>query len=64
MQEESFQIKRKILSYNYWETVKFEKDLAFVLGADHPKRLQLRDSANEINEEIHRIDRKIKEKTL
>ena len=54
-------IKREILSYNYWEHVKFEKDIAFTLGADHPRRLHLRDVANGMIEELHRLDNKKKE---
>lgn len=49
------EIEKEILLCNYWEHIKFEKDLAFVLGSDHPRCLALRKLANEMSEKLHEI---------
>lgn len=58
------EIQKEILSYNYWEHIKFEKDLAFILEADHPRRLALRALANEMSAKLFELDKKEKELKL
>jgi hypothetical protein len=36
----------EIQRYNYWEHVKAEKDLAFVLPPTDPKRVRIHEAAN------------------
>lgn len=43
----------EILNYNYWEHFKFEKELAFVLPVEHPKRLLIRKTCNELLDKIN-----------
>lgn len=50
--------KLELLQYSYWEHFKFEKDIAFVLPIDHPKRVKMRHHTNQILEEIHKIQNK------
>lgn len=52
--------RREILLFNYWEHVKYEKDLSFVRRADHPQRLEMRELANEMLDEIHKLDALLK----
>ena len=38
----------EILQYNYWEHFKAAKDLALVLPIDHPKRIALQKTIDEL----------------
>lgn len=45
----------EILQYNYWEHIKTEKDLARMLSPDHPRRVELNESANQILSKIKEL---------
>lgn len=57
------QTKRKleILNSNYWEHFKFAKDLAGFLPFDHPKRRRIEEKLNEMVDEIHQLNKNIKD---
>ena len=55
MNRASEKIRRDILAFNRLEHFKAEKDMALVLGADHPRRIEIRNSANQIIEQINKI---------
>ena len=40
--------REELLNANYWENFKFEMELAKFLPIDHPKRMKLRESSNDI----------------
>ncbi len=48
----------RILEYSYWEHFKANKDVALILGIDHPKRVELEKHLNELITEIHTIKQK------
>lgn len=43
-----------ILKYNYWEHIKAEKELSFVLPPNHPKIIEIHKSAEEILKQINK----------
>lgn len=47
--------KLEILNGNYLENIKFEKELAQMYGAEHPKRLKLAKECNEILSKLHKL---------
>ncbi len=46
------EIRRQILSANYWEHFKFSKELSLILPINHPKRKLIDKNLNEINKRI------------
>lgn len=46
--------KLLILEFNYWEHFKAAKDLALIYPLNHPKRLVVEKSLNELQVEINR----------
>lgn len=56
MKKKALEIRREILAQNYWEHVKYEKDMAFVLKADHPLRLSLRNLSNNLSVQLHHLE--------
>ena len=53
--------KLEILNSNYWEHFKFAKDLAGYLEFDHPKRKKIEKLLNEMVDEIHKLNKEIKD---
>ena len=45
----------EIHNANYWETMKYEKELAQIYGANHPKRIRLAQESNKILEKIKKL---------
>jgi hypothetical protein len=58
---EDLQHKLEILNSNYWEHFKFAKDLAGFLDHDHPRRRRIEDKLNEMVDEIHQLNKNIKD---
>jgi len=52
--------KLEILNSNYWEHFKFAKDLAGFLPYDHPRRRRIEEKLNEMVDEIHELNERIK----
>ena len=48
-------IRLEILRASHLEHEKVERDLSVLLPVDHPKRIKIRDSANDIIGEIQKI---------
>lgn len=48
-------LELQILEYNYWEHFKHAKDIAMILPIDHPKRLEVEKSLNNIQSRISEI---------
>ncbi len=46
-------IEFELLQYSYWEHFKAAKDLALILPPEHPKRIQLEKTINELLDKIH-----------
>lgn len=46
-------IELEILQYSYWEHFKAGKDLAFIFPPEHPKRIQLEKTINDLLDKIH-----------
>lgn len=55
------EISIEIHNANYWETMKYEKELAQIYGANHPKRLRLAEESNKILEKIKKLKENDKE---
>ena len=51
----SDQLKKEILLANYWMNVSFEKELAQIYGANHPKRIRIAKESNEIISKIRAL---------
>lgn len=49
--------KTRILNSSYWEHFKFAKELAGYLDFDHPKRVKIEKTLNEMLDEIHKLNR-------
>ena len=47
---------KEILLYNYWEHHKLAKELALVLPINHPRRLEVEKSLNEIQKQLEHIN--------
>lgn len=45
-------IKIELLNYSYWEHFKMLKDISLVLPMNHPKRIKIEISMNEILSQI------------
>lgn len=58
---EMLKIHEEILAFSYWENFKFEKDMAQALGGQHPRVQKIMKDLNEIREEWHEVQQKIKE---
>lgn len=58
---EDLQHKLEILNSNYWEHFKFAKDLAGFLPHDHPRRQRIENKLNEMVDEIHQLNKNIKD---
>jgi len=43
----------EILQYNYWEHFKAAKDLSLILPPEHPKRVSIQKSMDELLEKIN-----------
>lgn len=54
------ELKLTILQYNYWEHFKVAKDLALTLPLDHPRRIEIEKSLNDLQEQIQIIKDGIK----
>jgi hypothetical protein len=55
--------KLEILEGNYWEHYKFAKDMALVYPIDHPKRVEIEKTLNDLQYRINSI-KNSKQKTL
>lgn len=51
-------LKIEILEYNYWEHFKALKDVALILPINHPKRIAIEKSTNEILEQLQALKNK------
>ena len=58
---EQTKLKLEILNSNYWEHFKFAKDLAGFLDYDHPRRRRIEEKLNEMVDEIHQLNKNIKD---
>jgi hypothetical protein len=47
--------KLEILEGNYWEHYKFAKDLALFYPIDHPKRVEIEKTLNDLQHQINTI---------
>lgn len=47
-------IELEILQYSYWEHFKAAKDLAFILPVEHPRRLEIEKTANDLLDKINK----------
>ncbi len=52
-------IKLTILKYSYWETYKHSKDLSFTLPLNHPRRVELEKSTNDLLIEMNNLEAKM-----
>jgi hypothetical protein len=57
---ESIKLRLEILNSSYWEHFKFAKDLAGYLDFDHPKRKKIEKLLNDMVDEIHQLNRELK----
>jgi hypothetical protein len=45
----------EILEFNYWEHFKVQKDLSLILPLNHPRRISIEKSMNDLLEKINLI---------
>jgi hypothetical protein len=57
---EELKHRLEILNSSYWEHFKFAKDLAGYLDFDHPKRVKIEKLLNDMVDEIHQLNKKLK----
>lgn len=62
MDKDKLEHKLEILNCNYWVHFKYAKDLAGYLDLKHPLRVKLENTLNEMLDEIHRLNRELKNK--
>jgi len=49
------EIKIELLEYSYWEHFKALKDISLILPLDHPKRVKLEKTTNELLGKMHEL---------
>jgi len=55
-------LELEILKASYWEHYKYEKDLAYILPLDDPKRVKILEKVNKMSEQIRELENKQKDK--